>query len=65
MRVKIGNVWHNADEMAICIQLTPQDQANIANMAPDCSMYAHFPFDCVMTTEQKLTWMDGRQSYGK
>ena len=65
MRVKIGNVWHDADEMAICIQLTPQDQANIANMSPDCTMCAIFPFDCKMTNQQKLDWMDGRESYGK
>jgi len=65
MRIKIGNVWHEQEDGAICVQFTPKDQANIANMSPDASMYACFPSGCRMTADQKIDWMGGKDSYEK
>lgn len=58
MRVKVGNVWYEAEnEQPIMIELTQKDKENIRNMHPDATKYAIFP-DGKMTTDEKLGWME-------
>ena len=43
MRVKVGNVWHEASPNSpIAIELSDADKRNIAAMHPECSRYGVF-----------------------
>ncbi len=57
MRVKIGDRWYDANEQAICIELSAQDKLNIENMNPDCDKYAVFPDKDALTSDEMRYWM--------
>lgn len=57
MRVKINNVWYDAVSDDICIELTPKDKQNIANMHSDADTIGYFRDDHPSTSEEKLEWM--------
>lgn len=43
MRVKIGNLTFNPDNVQIAIYLTKAERAHIANMADDAAIYCQYP----------------------
>jgi hypothetical protein len=58
MRVKVGANWFDATtEEPVMVVLTQKEKADIANMAPDATMYAVFVDDCAMSSNERLSWM--------
>jgi hypothetical protein len=43
MRVKVGEVWYNAEDIPICVELNECEKNQIKNMHPDATKYAQFP----------------------
>jgi len=60
MRVKIDGVWHDSNEEPICIQISENEQQQIASVnrvdAPS-GKYAIFPGE--WEREDMLKWMEG------
>lgn len=57
MRVKIGNTWYDGERIAICVELTDEDKANIAGMEPGTTKYASFPDGDPRDAEMMRNWM--------
>ena len=43
MRVKVGEIWYNAEDIPICVELNECEKNQIKNMHPDATKYAQFP----------------------
>jgi hypothetical protein len=54
MRVKVKDTWYDGQ---ICIELTAFDKKNIADMAPDATLYAQFPDDSKLSDHDRRVWM--------
>lgn len=60
MRIKIGDVWYDAQDQAICIQVDEAERKQIFNMDPlSHGKYAQFPSSDNRTVEEKREWMKG------
>jgi hypothetical protein len=62
MRVKIGNIWYDAEYEPICIQVSEGEQKQIAEMdraVATQGKYAVFPDRLGWSSDQMLAWMDG------
>jgi hypothetical protein len=65
MRVKIGNVWHDATpESPILVELTTKDLVNIRTMDRDKHLYASFHEDGEMDRDRRIEWMRDGSVYG-
>jgi len=61
MRVKIGEQWFDSSEVAICVQVSEREQAQIANMDRAIATegkFASFP-DGFGTVDQMFEFMRG------
>lgn len=60
MKVKIGDTWYDSNEQPICIQVSEQEQRQIADIdrsiAPK-GKYAIFPDIMNWTHDQMREWM--------
>lgn len=56
MRVKVGDVWYDAEEVPICIQYNAGEREQIANNAGLNGKYAQFP-DGWGTPAEMRDWM--------
>ena len=57
MRVKIENTWYEAENTAICLELTEEDKNNIIGMSPEATKYACFPHSDPRDTQSRMDWM--------
>lgn len=66
MRVKIGNRWYDSNQQPICIQISEEEQEQIANMdrqVANKGKYASFPPNCNMSAAEMLKWMSDDSCY--
>lgn len=62
MRVKIGNVWYDSSEQPICIQISKEEQQQIAGLDRSSAVqgkYAVFPEWYKATADEMVEWMNG------
>ena len=57
MRIRIGEQVFDDSSVPMMVELTDADKRNIANMLPECFMYAVFPDD-FGTREKMFNWMN-------
>lgn len=58
MKIKVGSTWLEPTvEAPIMVVMTAKERHDIANMAPDASMYAVFNDQSNMSANDRLVWM--------
>jgi hypothetical protein len=58
MRVKMGNTWYDAKNVAICIEMDEFDKHNLVRiLGTEQTKYAVFPDNDSRTDEELRNWM--------
>jgi len=58
MRVKIGDTWYNSDDQPICVELSEEEQRQIAYMDDSFPVkYAVIHKPCEWTLDESREWM--------
>jgi hypothetical protein len=58
MKVKVGDRLEDGKYLPIAVVLTQQDKENIANMAPDDTIYAQYPSELLLSEAQMREWIE-------
>ncbi len=61
MKVKVGNKIYDGEDAPVMVILSDADKRNIANMLPECTKYASFPYGSNDDDMEK--WMDAKEDY--
>lgn len=62
MKIAVGGVVYDGNEVPIAVILGPEDRANIARMAPDETIYCNFPNGT--DAAEVVRWVDALKPSG-